>query len=55
MSDKWALTIVVSIFNWKGDISNCCCHRTTKVNEHQMNVEERVLEKRFHTVVTVDV
>ena len=45
MPVEWALSIVVPIFKWKGDIRNCCCYRAVKLLEHCMKVVERVLEK----------
>ena len=54
MPAEWALSIVVPIFNWKGDIRNCSCHRAMKLLEHEMDVVERVLVKRLCRIVSVD-
>ena len=45
MPVEWALSIVVSIYKGKGDISNCSCNRAVRLLEHGMKVVERVLEK----------
>ena len=45
---------MVLVFKGKGDIRNCSCHRALKLLEHGMNVEERVLEKRPHGMVTIN-
>ena len=47
MPAEWDLSIVVPIFNVKGDIRNCSCHRAEKQLEHCMKVVERVMEKGF--------
>ena len=47
MPVKWALNKVVSIFEGKGDIRNCTCHRAMKLLEHGVKVVEKVLEKGF--------
>ena len=54
MPAEWALSIVVPIFNGKGDIRNCCCYRAVKLLEHGMKVVERVLEKTLCRIVSVD-
>ena len=38
-----ALSIVVPIFKWKGDVSNCSCYWAVKLLVHGMNVVERLL------------
>ena len=53
MPPEWALRILVPIFNGKGDIRNCSCHRAVKLLEHGMKVVEMVLEKRLHRIVNV--
>ena len=55
MPSEWTLAIVVPIFKWKGDITNCSCYRAVKLLEHGMKVVVRVLEKRLHRAVYVDV
>ena len=54
MTVEWALSIVVLIFNGKGDTRNCSCYRAVKLLEYGMKVVERVLEKRLHRIVSVD-
>ena len=54
MLAEWALSIVVPIFKWKGDIWNCSCYRAVKLLEHGIKVVERVLEKRLCSIVTFD-
>ena len=38
MPIEWALSIVVLIFKWKGDIRNCSCYGAMKLLEHEMKV-----------------
>ena len=47
MSVECTLSIMVPIFNLKGDIRNCGCYGAVNILEHGMKVEERVLEKCF--------
>ena len=54
MDFEWALSIVVPIFNGKGDIRNCSCYRGVKLHEHGMKVVKMVLEKRLLAIVTVN-
>ena len=44
---EWALSIVVPIFTWKDDISNCSCYGAVKLLEHGIKVVEKVLGKRI--------
>ena len=48
ISAEWALSIVVPIFKWKGDIRNCSCYRAVKLLDHGMKVVDRVFDKRLH-------
>ena len=54
MPAEWALSIMVPIFNGKGNIRNCSCYKTVKFLEHGMKVVERVSEKRLCRILTVD-
>ena len=54
MPAECALSIPVPIFKRKGDIWNCSCSRAVKLLEHGMNVVERMLEKKFLRIVSVD-
>ena len=54
MPAEWALSIVVPIFVGKGNIRNCCCYGAVKLLEHRMKVVERVIEKRFCIIVSVN-
>ena len=51
MPVEWALSIVVQIFKWKGDIGNSSCHRPVKFLEHGMKVVEKMLETRLRRIV----
>ena len=53
MPVEWALSMVFPIFNGKGDIWNCSCHRAVKLLEHGMIVVKKVLEKRLRRIVSV--
>ena len=54
MPVEWALSIVVSIFNWNGDNRNCSCCRAVKLLRHLMKVLEGVLQKRLQRIATVN-
>ena len=54
MPAEWALHIVVQIFKGMGDVRNYRCYSAVTFLEHGMKVVERVLEKRFCRIVTVD-
>ena len=54
MPAEWALSIVVPIFEVKGNISNCSCYRAVKFLEHGMKLAERVLGKRLCRIVSVN-
>ena len=54
MPDEWAQSIVVPIFNGKGDAMNCGAYRGVKLPEHAMKIVENVLEKRMRHMVKVD-
>ena len=54
MPVEWSLSMVVPIFNGKGDISNSSCYRAVKLLEHGMKVVKRMLGKRLCRIVTVD-
>ena len=54
MPDKWALSVVVSIFKGKGDAMSCGAYRGAKLLEHAMKILERVLENRIRRIVKVD-
>ena len=53
MPAEWALSMVVPIFKWKGDIRNSSCYRAVMLLENSMNVVEMVLEKRLCMIVSV--
>ena len=44
MPAEWAVSIVVQIFKWKGDIQNCSCYCAVELLEHGVKVVEGVLE-----------
>ena len=54
MPVKWALSIVVPIFEGKGDIRNCGYYGSVKLLEHSMKLVERVLENRLCRIVSVN-
>ena len=47
MPAEWAQRIVVTTFKGKDDIRNCSFYRAVKLLEHDMNLVERVLDKRL--------
>ena len=54
MPDEWGLSIMVAIYNGKGDIRKGSSHRSVKHLEYSMKVVEMVLEKRLRIIVFVD-
>ena len=44
---NFSLNMVVPIFKWKGDISNCSCYGVVKLLVHGMKVVESVLIMGF--------
>ena len=54
MPAERALSIVVPIFNGKGDIRNYSWYGAVKLLEHGLPVVERVLEARLHKIVSID-
>ena len=52
--DKWKTSIVVPIFNGKGDLINCGLYREVKLLEHSMKTIERELERRIRALVDFD-
>ena len=43
-----------SILQGKGDFQDCSCHRAVMILENGMKVVDIVVEKRHHSIVTVD-
>ena len=54
MPDYWALSVVVPIFNGKGDAMSCRTYRGVKLFEHAMKIVQKVLEWRLWCMVKVD-
>ena len=54
MQAEFALSIMVAIFKGKGDIRNCSCYGNVKLLGCGMKVVERLLEKRFCRIVSVN-
>ena len=51
MPDEWKISVVVPIFNEKGDVMSCGAFRGAKLLEHAMKVVERVLERSIRTLI----
>ena len=49
--DEWKTSVVVPIFQGKGDVLNCGLYRGVKLLEHGMKIIERVLERRIRALV----
>ena len=47
MPDNWPLSVVVPIFEGKGNAMNCMAYRGVKLLEHAMEIVEKVPERRF--------
>ena len=52
--NEWKTSVVVPIFNGKGDVMNCGSYRGVKLLDHGMKIIERVLERRIRALVDVD-
>jgi len=51
--DEWKTSVVVPIFQGKGDVINCGSYRGVKLLEHGMKIVERVLE-RIRSLINLD-
>ena len=54
MPDEWQTSVLVPIFNGKGDVRSCNTYRGVKLLEHAMEIVERVLERRIRALVNID-
>ena len=54
MPVEQAISVVVPIFNGKGDSRNCSCYLAVNLFEYEMKMVEIVLENRLRRIVTVD-
>ena len=52
--DDWRKSILVHVYNGKGDSLVCGSYRAIKLLEQPMQVLERVLEKRIRCQVSID-
>ena len=52
--NEWKTSIVVPIFQRKGDVMHCGSYRGVKLLEHGMKITERVLERRIRALVDFD-
>ena len=50
----WKISVMVPIYNGKGDVMNCSTYRGVKLLEYGIKIIERVLEKRIRALVEVD-
>ena len=54
MPDEWQRSVLVPIFQGKGDVISCSTYRRVKLLEHITKIVERVLEKKIQKLVNVD-
>ena len=54
MPDEWKTSLVVPIFQGKGDVMSCGSYRGVKLLEHAMKIVERVLERQIQTLVNLN-
>ena len=47
MLDEWHASVLVPIFEGKGDVRNCNACRAVKLLQHALEIIERVLERRM--------
>ena len=52
--DGWKTSVVVPIFEGKGDVLNCGSYIGVKLLEHGMKITEKVLERRIRALVDFD-
>jgi hypothetical protein len=53
MHDEWKRSILIPIFNNKGDIQSCTNYRRIKLMSHTMKLWERVIEHRLRKLITI--
>ena len=49
--DEWKTSVVVPIFQGRGDVMNCGSYRGVKLLEHGMKIIGRVLDRRIRALV----
>ena len=54
MPEEWKTSVVVSIFEEKGEVMDFGAYTGVKLLEHAMKIAERVLENRIRGLVTID-
>ena len=54
MPEEWKTSVVVPIFQGKGDMMDFGAYRGVKLLKHAMKKVERVLENRIRELVTID-
>ena len=54
MPDEWKTSVIVPIFEGKGDVMSCGSYRGVKLLEHAMKIVERVLERQVRTLVNLN-
>ncbi|KAG7470479.1 hypothetical protein JOB18_047048 [Solea senegalensis] len=53
MPEEWRRSVMVPIFNNKGDVQNCSNNRGIKLMSHTMKLWERVAETRLRAEVSI--
>ena len=54
MPDEWKTSVIVPIFNGKGDVMSCGSYRVVTLLEHAMKIVERVPERQIRTLVNLN-
>ena len=54
MSAEWVLSVMIPIFKGKGDAMSSGAYRGVKLLEYEMEIVEKVQEKRVQCMVTVN-
>ena len=54
MPDAWKTSVIVPIFEEKGNVMSCGSYNAAKLLKHALKIVERVLERRIHTLINLN-
>ena len=54
MHDEWKTSVIVQVFEKKGDVINCGSYRGVKLLENAMRIVERLLQGRIRTSINLN-
>ncbi|XP_047482212.1 uncharacterized protein LOC125034470 [Penaeus chinensis] len=53
IKEDWRTSILALVYKGKGDVLECGNHRGTKLLEHLLKVEEKILDQKIREVVDI--